>query len=134
LKLRHRVATTAIVGGVLGSVGAPEALILGRADRTGVLRVAGVTGALTKVGRAALADTLQPARDDHPWKPTVPAAWLGMFASGHGEVAYTRVAPTMVVEVVADTAFEHGRWRHRPLFLRARVDLAPRDVPPDGQL
>jgi len=134
LKLRHRVVATAIVGGVLGPLDAPEALILGRLDRAGLLRVAGATGPLTGAARTALAAAFRPADERHPWRPMVPAAWLGAFPSGRDEVAYTRVLPTVVVEVAADTAWEHGRWRHRPLLLRARADLAPGDVPRDGDV
>jgi len=134
LKLRHQLTTSAIVGGVLGPVDAPDALILGRVDRDGLLRVAGATRALTKTGRAALACTFESAGGDHPWQPTLPAAWLGALAAGQESVANTRVVPTLVVEIAVDTAWEHGRWRHRPLFLRARPDLTPRDVPRDGDL
>lgn len=39
-------------------------------------------------------------------------------------VAITRVEPTVVVEVEADTAFEHGRWRHLTRYRWLRLDLS----------
>lgn len=39
-------------------------------------------------------------------------------------LAVTRVTPTVVVEVEADTAFEHGRWRHLTRYRRLRLDLS----------
>jgi heme-degrading monooxygenase HmoA len=39
------------------------------------------------------------------------------------------VEPTTVVEVQVNTAFEHGRWRHPPAFVRHRPDLSVYDVP-----
>jgi hypothetical protein len=35
-----------------------------------------------------------------------------------------RVAPTAVVELEVDTAYERDRWRHPPRFVRVRSDLA----------
>jgi ATP-dependent DNA ligase len=45
-KLRTRITAEAIVGGITGPVQAPQELILGRHDDTGLLRVAGRTTAL----------------------------------------------------------------------------------------
>lgn len=45
-KIRTPMTAEAIVGGVLGSLEHPEALILGRSDRQGRLHVAGRTGLL----------------------------------------------------------------------------------------
>lgn len=47
---------------------------------------------------------------------------------------YTRVQPTVVVEVDADVAYdiERGRWRHRVRFVGVRADLAVDDVPPQA--
>ena len=36
--------------------------------------------------------------------------------------------PDVVVEVAADNAFEHGRWRHVTTFIRPRPDLRPADT------
>jgi hypothetical protein len=42
---------------------------------------------------------------------------------------YLPVRPSTVVEVDVDTAYEHGKWRHRARFVQIRADLAPSDVP-----
>lgn len=36
----------------------------------------------------------------------------------------TRVTPTVIVEVEADTAFEYGRWRLLTRYRRLRLDLS----------
>lgn len=60
--------------------------------------------------------------DDHPWPPELSTRQLGRFS--REPVAITRVAPTVVVEVEADTAFEYGRWRHLTRYRRLRLDLS----------
>ena len=74
VRKRHeedRVETVeAVVGGVLGSLPQPEALILGRQDHRGRLRVVGHTSALPKAAQAELGKLLLPADPpDHPWPP-----------------------------------------------------------------
>jgi hypothetical protein len=44
------------------------------------------------------------------------------------DIDYAQVAPEIVVETEADTAFEQGRWRHSTRFLRIRRDLAPTEA------
>ncbi|MBQ0905897.1 hypothetical protein [Micromonospora sp. U21] len=40
-----------------------------------------------------------------------------------------QMEPTVVAEINADVAFEHGRWRHRVRYARARPDMSVYDVP-----
>ena len=56
-----------------------------------------------------------------PLRDRLSTRQLGRFS--REPVAITRVAPTVVVEVEADTAFEHGRWRHLTRYRRVRWDL-----------
>jgi ATP-dependent DNA ligase len=128
-KVRTRLTAEAVVGGVLGSITRPEALILGRHDARGRLRVAGRTGPLPGAARAELGALLHPApAGEHPWPAAIPSS---RFGQRPGElVDYLRVAPTTVVEVDADTSFEQDRWRHATRFLRVRADLQPIDVGP----
>ena len=42
---------------------------------------------------------------------------------------YVRMESTVVVEIEADVAFEHQRWRHRVKAVRARPDMSVYDVP-----
>jgi ATP-dependent DNA ligase len=128
-KVRTRLTAEAVVGGVLGSVTRPEALILGRHDARGRLRVAGRTGPLPAAARAELGALLLPAAaGEHPWPVAIPSS---RFGQRPGElVDYLQVVPATVVEVDADTSFERDRWRHATRFLRVRADLQPNDVDP----
>jgi hypothetical protein len=56
---------------------------------------------------------------------------MGRF--GGGKVAVALVEPVLVVDISADTAFEHGKWRHLTRFVRVRPDLSPDDVVAPGR-
>ena len=66
------------------------------------------------------------AKTDHPWPDTVAS---NRFGGGRDRVTLTRVQPTMVAEVNADTALQGGVWRHPLRFIRYRPDVAPEDLP-----
>lgn len=85
------------------------------------LRVAGATHTLSSRESAELAAVLV-GTDDHPWPAELSTRQLGRFS--REPVAITRVTPTVIVEVEADTAFEHGRWRHLTRYCRLRLDLS----------
>ncbi|HEV3363352.1 MAG TPA: ATP-dependent DNA ligase, partial [Acidimicrobiia bacterium] len=105
LKIRTRLTAEAVVGGVIGSLDRPEALILGRPDAHGRLRVAGRTGRLSPAARTEIADLLTPATVGHPWPTTIPSSWFGQLPSK--PIDYRPVVPDRVVELDVDTAFEH---------------------------
>lgn len=121
VKVRIRNTREATVGAVIGSVEQPARLILGLVDDAGTLRVAGATHPLSPRESAEVAAVLV-GIDDHPWPAELSTRQLGRFS--REPVAITRVAPTVVVEVEADTAFEHGRWRHLTHYRRLRLDLS----------
>jgi hypothetical protein len=125
-KIRTRLGADAIIGGILGTLVEPEALIVGRHD--GRLRIAGRTTPLTRPTRHDLAAVLTPADHDHPWPPTIPASRFGHRPSE--PVHYVQAAPTTIVELDVDTAYEHHRWRHPSRFVRIRADLHPQDLSP----
>ncbi|WP_433786947.1 hypothetical protein ACQPX6_08895 [Actinomycetospora sp. CA-101289] len=124
-KLKARRTADAVVGGVLGSLEQPGGLVLGRFER-GRLRVAGRTGPLEPAAWAQLAPLLRRVSNGHPWPSRLPASRFGQIPGE--EIDYVQVAPELVVEIEADTAFEQGRWRHATRFLRVRHDLVPTDV------
>jgi ATP-dependent DNA ligase len=126
VKLRTRLTAEAVIGGVLGSLEHPEALIRGRPDHRGRLRVAGRTTPLPRAARAEIAAMLTPAVGDHPWPPVIPSSRFGHLAST--PIEYVQVAPTTVVELDVDVSFENHRWRHDARFVRLRPDLRPRDL------
>lgn len=45
----------------------------------------------------------------------------------------TLVVPELVAEFSADTAINHGTWRHPLRFVRLRLDVTVADVPPFGE-
>ena len=125
-KIRTRLTAEAIVGGVLGPLDMPEALIVGRRDRHGRLHVAGRASLLTPTARHELAALLTPALDDHPWPAAIPVSPFGQLPGEYLE--YQKVTPSIVVELDVDTAFEHHRWRHAARFVRVRADLTLEDL------
>ena len=125
LKYRYRDTVDVIVGAVTGSLAHPDRLVLGL-YRDGVLQMVGGTSALTAVQQSQLAPLLVPAGDDHPWPAVIGGGHVGYW--GGKEIDIVRVQPDVVVEVAADTAFEHGRWRHVTTFIRPRPDLRPGDT------
>ncbi len=135
-KFRTRIVTEAIVGGVIGGIRDPVAVLLGRFDRRGRLRYTGRTHPLSGAQREQLGALLSPPRAgqhrgaavEHPWPEPLPAAWSGQL-DRLAPVRYVRVDPTVVAEIDADVAFEHGRWRHAVRYARARPDMSVCDVP-----
>jgi ATP-dependent DNA ligase len=127
-KLRTRLSAEAVVGGVLGPLSAPHALIVGTIDGRGRLRVAGRTRPLPLSARTELAAVLTETTDEHPWPATIPTSRFGHL--GADPVHYTKVLPDVVVELVVNTAFEHQRWRYPVSYQRIRADLRPMDLAP----
>jgi ATP-dependent DNA ligase len=134
-KIRARLTAEAVVGGVLGSLEDPEALIVGRYGTHDRLRVAGRTTPLDTVARAHLRRVLVPAAGEHPWPVAIPSSRFGQRPPR--PVEYVQVRPSVVVELEVDAAYEQDRWRHPVRFLRSRPDMEPEDVesgtpPPAG--
>jgi ATP-dependent DNA ligase len=127
-KIRGHASVEAVVGGVLGPIAAPVALVLGRPDEVGQLRVAGRTSPIPREQRTEIGALLRPAGVWHPWPTVLPAARFG----DAGPVGYTRVAPTVVVELAVDSAVDvlRGRsvWRHPARLVRVRADLSVADL------
>jgi ATP-dependent DNA ligase len=125
-KVRAHRTAEAIVGGVLGSLDQPDALVLGVPHRAGRLRIAGRTRPLRPHDRHALLPGLQPCAGDHPWPATLPSSRFGQLPGK--AVEYTQVEPTLVVELNVDACFENYRWRHAAQLVRVRHDLTCRDL------
>jgi ATP-dependent DNA ligase len=125
-KIRTRVTAEAVVGGVLGSINQPDALVVGLPDQSGRLRIAGRTTALPPALRHELPDLLVAAGGTHPWPEVIPSSRFGQRPSQ--PVDYTRVEPSLVVELDVDVAFEQHRWRHAARLVRLRRDLAAGDL------
>lgn len=125
-KVRTRVTAEAIVGGVLGSLKKPDALVVGLPDTSGRLRIAGRTGPLPPPLRQELPELLVAAGGTHPWPEVIPSSRFGQRPSK--PVEYTRVLPSLVVELDVDMAFEHHCWRHAARLVRLRRDLEADDL------
>jgi ATP-dependent DNA ligase len=138
LKYKPRDTVDAIVGGVIGPITRPEAVIAGRythpsgadldeggGDVREFVQV-GRTTPLTPRQSAELAAVLEPADPDHPWPDKIGTGrW-----QNNTLVPLTKVAPTVVAEFTADTAIQAGAWRHPLRYVRIRADLEPADVGP----
>ncbi|MCG5466708.1 ATP-dependent DNA ligase [Micromonospora sp. MED01] len=135
-KFRTRIVSEAIVGGVTGAVRSPSTVLLGRFDRRGKLRYTGRTHPLSADQRAELSAALslpgalqhRRAAVVHPWPHPLPASWAGQF-DRPDPLRYVQVEPTVVVEIEADVAFEHQRWRHAVRYVRTRSDMSVYNVP-----
>ena len=125
LKYRYRDTVDVIIGAVTGSLTSPERLVLGL-YRDGALHIVGGTSALSNDQQRLLAPLLSPAKSEHPWPGVIGGGHMGYWGNKDFEVV--RVQPDLVAEVAADTAFEHGRWRHVTTFIRPRPDLRPSDT------
>jgi hypothetical protein len=110
-KIRTRLTGEAVVGGVLGTVCGPQALVLGRFDGGGRLRVAGCTRPLSAAAAREVVRLLVPSIHGHPWPDTIPSSRFGQWPNK--PVVSVRVAPTVVVELEVDTAYEQERSRVR---------------------
>ena len=119
--MRAHHTVEAVVGGVVGPLDAPDALVLGRVDEQGRLRVVERTTPLTLPARREIGAVLAAPRSVHPWPAVLPANRFGHRSSD--DVAYTPTEPNVVVELDADTAFERGRWRHPTRFRPCRCTL-----------
>lgn len=128
IKVRRRNTTEAIIGGVTGSLGSPQILILGRLDQAGALRTVGRSTAIGHAAARQLAGELTPAGSGHPWEGIrFRASW-----GSRAPLDVVLVEPNMVAEIDTDTAQDRGVWRHPVRFARLRLDVAVEDVPVFG--
>lgn len=129
LKLKQRITAEALVGGVTGTWARPSGLLLGRYDAHGRLRVVGRTTKLNTAASEEITPLLRPAGTDHPWPQPLPPGWAGSPYAMREPIAYLRAEPDLVVEVLADVAVDHGRWRHGVRYIRSRAELHPTQLP-----
>ena len=114
-----------IIGAVIGDLHAPDVVVAGRYRPDGQLVIVGRTVPLTPTQSRDLAAQLEPAGPDHPWPDTVLAH---RFSRGRDRVTLTKVRPTLVAEISADTARQGGVWRHPLRYQRIRFDLTASEV------
>ena len=128
VKCKLRESTEVLVGAVVGPITAPTGFVAGLYDRDGTLRMVGRSTTLTRAHSRALAAMLTTANVvGHPWPESIAATRFG--GSGRDRIAVTRVEPTVIVEVAADAARDHGVWRHGLRSIRFRAELRPQDLP-----
>ena len=111
---------------MIGPITRPESIVAGRYTDDGVLVIVGRGVPLSTAQSVSLAAVLEPAESGHPWPDTVISS---RFGNGRDRVTLTKVRPTVVAEVSADTAKQAGVWRHGVRFLRHRPELHPDDIP-----
>lgn len=111
-QVRHRRSVLGVIGGVLGTPARPVAVVVGRPGADGRLRVVGATRPLLDDVQHQLGELLQAPEGIHPWRPDpLPGSWVGRLSTSE-RVSYLRVAPTVVAEVMIDSAWDPERWRH----------------------
>jgi ATP-dependent DNA ligase len=124
-KTRAYATAEGVIGGITGPLHSPQTLLLGRYDGVGDLRLIARSTPLPATVRRDLAQALAPAGPGHPWQGR-------RFSAGWGTrdpLVYQPVHPGLVAEFRADTAVDHGRYRHPVRFLRLRDDMTPADLP-----
>ena len=112
------------IGGVTGTLARPRTLLLGHRIGARVLYV-GHTTPLSdhaSVGVAELLTVLGVTKVPPMWPWPLPARWVGFHQDE--PLQYLPVRPIAPVEVLADHAFEHGRYRHSLRLVRIRPDVA----------
>ena len=118
----HAAARFVERGGGWGGSVAPARLVV-----FDVLALARTTP-LPPAARRELAAVLTPPRALHPWPAVLPATRFGQWSTD--TVTYTPIELSVVVEIAADTAYEHGRWRRPATLVRYRAALSPEDLTP----
>lgn len=124
-KLRSFESAEGIVGGVTGPLASPGALLIGRYNAAGHLRLIARTTPLPRAAARQLGAILRPAGSSHPWEGV-------QFSSAWGSretLDFRPAEPEVVVEFRADTAIDAHRYRHPVRHLRVRTDLRPVDIP-----
>ena len=86
--------------------------------------IVGSTTPLTPGQRLTVAAHLQPMGRLHPW----PANLADLNYGTPRRSPLTRVLPTLVVEIDADTSTAKGRYRHPTRLIRIRPDIRPGDL------
>ncbi|KQX65209.1 hypothetical protein [Streptomyces sp. Root1310] len=125
MKVRARTTAEAVIGAVTGARTSPSTLLLGRADASGRLRLIARTTPLPTAARRDLGTRVRPCDADHPWRGRRFSAGWG----SRGELEFAPVHPDVVVEFLADTTVDDGRYRHPVRFLRVREDLTADQLP-----
>ena len=115
-----------MIGAVIGPITRPESIVAGRYTRDGRLVIVGRSVPLSSAQSISLGAVLEAAGPQHPWPDTVISS---RFGNGRDRVRLTKVQPTVVAEVSADTARQAGVWRHGVRYLRYRPELHPDDIP-----
>jgi ATP-dependent DNA ligase len=126
IKVRSHVSSEAVLAGITGSLAEPQTLLLGRYDTAGELRLIARTSPLRTAERREIAQRVSPGGPDHPWHGRRFSAGWGT----RGELEFHPVRPELVVEFVADTSVDAGRYRHPVRYHRLRDDVTPDQVPP----
>ena len=125
-KYKLRATTEVLVGAVIGPITRPVSIVAGRYTDDGRLVIVGRSVPLSPAQSISLAAVLEPAGPGHPWPDTVISS---RFGNNRDRVTLTKVRPTVVAEVSADTARQAGMWRHGVRYLRYRPELHPMDLP-----
>ncbi len=122
---RIRDTLECVVGAVTGSLRAPDQLILGRPDASGVLQLLGCTREMTLPQRRRVGSLLAGANDSHPWTSPLTLQDIPGWQGANGVA--TLVAPLTVVEV-AEAPTDNRPWEAPCELVRLRSELLATEV------
>jgi ATP-dependent DNA ligase len=125
VKVKERETREVIVGGVIGRLHRPEALVAGLYAGLELV-IVGRSTALSDVQSRSLGGLLRPPSGPHPWPDQLSP---GHFGGGRRKIPLTKAEPRVVAEVTVDTALRGGKFRHPLRYIRLRADLEPDDLP-----
>ena len=86
---------------MIGPITRPVSIVAGRYTEDGQLVIVGRSVPLSPAQSISLAAVLEPPGPGHPWPDTVISS---RFGNNRDRVTLTKVRPTVVAEVSADTA------------------------------
>jgi hypothetical protein len=124
LKRRIRDTTDVLIGCITGPLIRPQTLLIATATGTGHVAYRGRTLPLTDQQSAEIAQMIidtDAVAASSPWPNPLPGRWTNL--TSREPLSYQPILPRIVVEIDADTANEHGRYRHPVRYLRSRAEL-----------
>ncbi|WP_156251022.1 ATP-dependent DNA ligase [Pseudactinotalea terrae] len=120
-KVKRRDALDVVVAAVTGTRQAPTDLLVGL-PIDGQIRIVGRTAALSGARAAQVGALLAPPEGVPLWPAQVPRRWVERFTGNQDPLRLTPVRP-VVVEVLADAAWDGRSFRHALRLVRVRPDL-----------
>jgi len=130
VKVKRRDALDVVVAAVTGRMDSPTDLLVGL-PLNGQIRIVGRSTSLSGARAAQVGAMLRPPDGEPLWPAQVPRRWVERFSDSREPLRLTPVHP-IVVEVLADAAWDGHSFRHALRLVRVRpdLDIAELSLPP----